>query len=447
MQMTETLQNFILGHAEDDVSQLLLNASRYKNINIKAAVEQIIARRQIKDKLPSWHNDSRLFYPSTLAAEQCSSEKTAKYKQRLVSSDDVLCDLTGGLGVDSYFFSQKVRHVTYVEQDEKYCDAARYNMEMLGASDVCVVNGNAVELATNNDRRVSDANVFYIDPARRGKSNKRMFAISDCEPDITKIWTFILNGSDKNPRDKEAQMSTGLYKQNKVIVKLSPMLDISHVLSQLPEIDEVHVVSVKNDCKELLIVASSGGDTCSINLSESVAEQRKGGRLVDFPKNDAEVFCVNYTSEGTEQLFTFKLSEEHTASVSFATKTGKYLYEPNASILKAGAYKSVALRYGVEKLHVNSHLYTSDDFIPLFPGRIFEIADVIPFGNQSCKNLSSEMPQANITARNFPLSVEDLRKRTRIVDGGDTYLFATILSDNKKVLIKCRKAGIVSIRE
>ena len=400
MKMTEALRKFVHDHAGADLSELLLSASRYKDIDVKMAVGQMDARVRIKDKLPSWYNNDRLFFPSVMATEQCSSEITALYKQRLIQSSDCLCDLTGGLGVDAYFFSQKARRVVYVERNEDYCDAARYNLEILGASGVCVINADATDVVANNDSRISEANVFYVDPARRGAGNKRMFAISDCEPDMAKIWSLL--------RDKRCG----------VIVKLSPMLDITRVLAQLPGVSEVHVVSVKNECKELLVVVDALWGECS----------------------DMQIVCVNYASSGEEQLFRFSLSGEHSATARLAERVGRYLYEPNSSILKAGAYKSVALHYGVEKLHVSSHVYTSDNLVSSFPGRIFEVAGVIPFGSRMCKELMSEIPQANISARNFPLSVDDLRKRTRIVDGGDVYLFATTLADNSKVLIRCRKA-------
>ena len=400
MKITETLRKFISDHAGDDLSVLLLSASRYKDVDVKAAVEQIKARSRIKDKLLSWYKDDRLFFPSTLAAEQCSSEITALYKQRIIKSEDRLCDLTGGLGVDAYFFSQKAMYVIYVEKNEAYCDAARYNMDMLGASGVRVINADANDLVENDDSRVSDINVFYIDPARRGVGNKRLFSISDCEPDMSKIWPMLQE------------------KRCRVIVKLSPMLDITQVLTQLPGVSEIHLVSVKNECKELLVIS---------------------GSIVDENFN-TQISCANYTSGGEEQLFRFRLSEERSASVCFAKSVGRYLYEPNSSILKAGAYKSVSLRFELEKLHVSSHLYTSNRFVSSFPGRIFEVEDVFPFGSRICKELMSEIPQANISVRNFPLSVDDLRKRMRVVDGGDVYLFATTLSDNKKVIIKCVKA-------
>ena len=402
MKMSEPLRKFIHDHAGDDLSGLLLSASRYKDVDVKAAVGQIAARARIKDKLPSWYNDDRLFFPSTLSTEQCSSEIAALYKQRLIQSDDCLCDLTGGLGVDTCFFAQKAGCAIYVERNEDYCDAARYNMNVLGVSNVSIINGDATDVVMNNDSRISDANVFYLDPARRGVGNKRMFAISDCEPNLTKIWPLLRE------------------RQCKVIVKLSPMLDIAQVLTQLPGACEVHVVSVKNECKELLVV------------SDAFANE----------ESDVQIFCANYTSSGEEQLFRFSLSDEHHAVVGLAEEVGQFLYEPNSSIMKAGAYKSVALRYGVEKLHASSHLYTSNHIVSSFPGRIFEITDTIPFGSRVCKGLSSDIPQANISVRNFPISADDLRKRTRIVDGGDIYLFATTLSDNSKVLMKCVKASL-----
>jgi len=405
MQITETFQTFVLEHAEDDTSRLLLNAAQHKGIDIKLAVEQILARRQIKTKLPSWYSNSRIFYPSTLAAEQCSSEQTASYKQRLIKPEDSLCDLTGGLGVDTYFFSQIVQHVTYVEQDEKYCNAARHNMKTLGASNINIINSDAAKIVAEDEKQVSGVNTFYIDPARRGTGNKRMFAICDCTPDITEMWPIMRR------------------RQCKIIVKLSPMLDISQVLSQLTGVNEVHVVSVRNDCKELLIVADATPPT-------------------DEQTIETEVFCTNYTSSGTEQTFKFHLSEEHSASINFAQKASKYLYEPNSSILKAGAYKSIAKSFRIEKLQVSSHLYTSDSLTPSFPGRIFEITEIIPFGSRTCKGLSVRIAQANISTRNFPLSADELRKRTRISDGGETYIFATTLSDNKKVLMICRKASL-----
>ena len=402
MKITDTLQKFIHDHANDDLYELLLSASRYANVDVEAAVVQIKARRQLKDKLPSWNKMDNLFFPSTLVAEQCSSEVTAMYKQNLICSRDCICDLTGGLGVDTYFFSKKAEYVVYVEKDEDYCNAARHNFDILETSNVIVVNGDAIDLVAGNDSRVSGANFFYIDPARRGSGNKRVFAISDCIPDMAILWPLLRE------------------KQCRIVVKLSPMLDITQAITQLQGVCEVHIVSVKNECKELLILSENG-----TTLSE---------------KSDIRIVCVNFKSDGDEQVFRFYLHDEHSAAIHLAERVGRYLYEPNSSILKAGAYKSVSAHFGVEKLNVSSHLYTSDNLISSFPGRIFEVYDVIPFGSRIYKALFAEVPQANITVRNFPLSAEELRKLTHIADGGEVYLFATTLSDSKKVIIKCRKA-------
>ncbi len=400
MKMTETLRRFVVEHSEEDVLKLLLNASRHKDIDIKFAAMQIAARRRAKEKLPSWHANSFLLFPSELSVEQSSSEDTALYKQRLIDCNDVLCDLTGGLGVDVYFFSRKVRQAMYIEKNEAYCDAARDNMKQLKALNIEIVHGDSASIVKSKDSPVlADVNVFFIDPARRSPEGKRVFAIEDCEPDLIKLWPFLCE------------------KQCKIIVKLSPMLDISRVLALLPGIGEVHVVSVKNDCKELLVVTNPSTQEHS----------------------DIHFHCINFTSQDIEQSFYFNLSQEQMGVAPLAKCIGRYLYEPNASVLKAGAYNMAALHFGLEKVHVNSHLYTSETLESSFAGRIFEVDQVYIFNNRLCKILSAEIPKANISTRNFPLSAGELRKRIRIAEGGDVYLFATTFSDNKKVIIKCSK--------
>ena len=357
MEQIEKLSRFIKEHASDDLNRLLLSASRYPGIDIPFVVDQLKSRRQIKDKLPSWYQNDRLVFPAKIAAEQCSSEQTALYKQRLVDPQAHVCDLTGGLGIDSYFFSRKVRQVTYIERFPAYCEAAIHNFKVLDVGNVTVLNGDSTELIDKTD----GIDVFYIDPARRGEGNKRVFALQDCEPDLTKLVPVLFGHAPK------------------VIAKLSP----------------------------------------------------KGG--------SPQICCVNFTSEEEPELFAFSLVEEREAVASIRGEVKRYLYEPNASILKAGAFKAVATRFGLNKLHVSSHLYTSDEVVPSFPGRSFVVDEVIPFTNKQCKTLSRQIPQANITVRNFPLSVDELRKRTKIVDGGTIYLFATTLENGDKVLIKTHK--------
>lgn len=394
MELTISHIQFIKEHITDDLARLLLSASKYPGIDIPFLVEQIAARRQIREKLPSWYENERLVFPAKIAAEQCSSEQTAAYKQSLVDENWTVCDLTGGLGIDSYFLSRKVKHLTYIERFPAYCEAAEHNFSILGASNITVVNADT----TQSVDILPEVDVFYIDPARRGESNKRVFALQDCEPNLLVLLPELLK---RSPR---------------VIAKLSPMADIQMTLDLLPGTTSVHVLSVKNECKELLFVV----------------ERETAGR-------EPLIRCINFGTDGM-QSFSFTGEEERNALLlSPAGSVGTYLYEPNASVLKAGAFKQIAVRTEVKKLQVSSHLYTSDQWVSDFPGRRFRVDEVLPFSGKLCKGLSKIIPQANITVRNFPLSVEELRKRTKIADGGAVYLFATTLADGEKVLIRCSK--------
>ena len=394
MKLNEEQKQFIREHAADDLSRLLLSASKYSAQNVPFLIEQIAARRQIREKLPSWYENDELLFPVRIAAEQCSSELTALYKQGLVEASECLCDLTGGLGIDSYFFSRKVKKLTYIERFAAYCEVAKHNFEVLGADNIEVINADIAEYLL----QLPPADVFYIDPARRGESNKRVFALPDCEPDLPKLLPSLLERAPK------------------VIAKLSPMADIQFTLDLLPGTTEVHVISVKNECKELLFV---------------VERENK--------KDSPQIVCVNFAGSGRKESFSYAWHDERDVNLYQADRVKHYLYEPNASILKAGAFRMTAFRFGLEKLHASSHLYTSDNLRDDFPGRRFVVDEVIPFSNKQCKALSKTIPQANITVRNFPLSVAELRVRTKIADGGEVYLFATTLTDGGKVLVKCHK--------
>lgn len=393
MQVTEQFRDFIRKHQKDDLNKLLLSANRYPDIDIPFAVEQLTSRRQIKDKLPSWYDNEALLFPAKIAAEQCSSELTGLYKQQLVGENERVCDLTGGLGVDSYFISRKAREVLYLERFERYCETARHNFGVLQADNIQVLNTDAVEYL----EQIEQVDLFYIDPARRGEGDKRVYALEDCEPDLIRLAPALLQ---KAPR---------------IIAKISPMADIQHTLQLLPQTTGVHVVSVKNECKELLFI-----------LERTTA-------LVD-----PLITCVNLASESTES-FSFTLADERDTAAGMAAGIGRFLYEPNASLLKAGAFKCVADRMGVAKLQVSSHLYTSDNLVELFPGRKFAVQEVYPFTGKLAKELHKTVPKANITVRNFPLSVQELRKRTKIAEGGDVYIFATTNVNGDKLLVRCSK--------
>ncbi|MCC8094936.1 MAG: class I SAM-dependent methyltransferase [Tannerellaceae bacterium] len=265
MKLTEVTKHFIREHAGEDPVRLLLSASRYPEIDMPFAIEQIRGRKQIREKLPSWYQQEELVFPSKIAAEQCSSEATALYKQQLVEEGQHLCDLTGGLGIDSYYFSRKVRQVTYIERFPEYCEAARQNFTTLQAGNITVKNGDVA--ACLNE--IEDVDVFYVDPARRAEGNKRIFALQDCEPNLPELLPLLLQ------------------KAPKIIAKLSPMADIRMTLDLLPGTTAIHVLSVKNDCKELLFAIERGAR-----------------------ESDPAVYCWNRSAAGEKELFQTSLQRE-----------------------------------------------------------------------------------------------------------------------------------------
>lgn len=392
MPLSSEILHFVREHLDDDPNKLQFQKKNYPDNRVAIAVEQIRARERIRTKLPSWYANTAVFYPSELATEQCSSELTANYKARLVTGD-TLCDLTGGMGVDSYFFSRAASCVTYVEQNPLYCEAARYNFQILGTENIEVINGDATQVAGT-----LTAESYYIDPSRRTRDNRRIFALADYEPNVLEI--------------KEQLLAQG----KRLIVKMSPMEDITAVASLLPETTDIHVLSVKNECKELLFV------------------------LEATPANKAiTVHTVNFAADGTEQYFAFTPEEEKEAPRRLTDTVGKYLYEPNSSILKSGAFKLPATRYNLSKLHQHSHLYTGDTLVCDFPGRIFQVRQVFDFSSKWLKQIAKTLPKANITTRNFKISADEIRSRGKIKDGGNTYLFATTLNDGKAVIIQGEK--------
>lgn len=391
---TTDFYSFIKEHIDDDIHTLLLKKNKNFPFDYIFAVEQIEIRKKIKQKLPSWHKNYRLIFPSKLSYEQASSEITARYKQRLLQGSSV-CDLTGGLGIDSFYLSQVAKQAIYVEISRDYCEAAVHNFAELGVSSIQVVHDNC-EHYIDSTNCFSDT--YYIDPARRGYENRRLYALSDCEPDILKLKDKILS------------------KGKRLIVKSSPMLDIHASLQAFGDVAQVHILSVKNECKELLFVidnASTGKDT--------------------------QLVCVNFSTSDKEQIYIAGFKEEKENTPVVLGELRKFLYEPNASILKAGLFRSISAKYHIDKLHINSHLYTSDEMVDYFPGRIFEITESFDFSKKNMASVARKYPQANISVRNFPLPADVLRGKMRIKEGGDIYLFATTLFPNNKKLVIGRK--------
>ena len=398
MTLTEATLRFIAEHRRDDVRALALQAGKYPDVDMPTALTQIAGRQTAETKIPTWAATEGILYPPHLSMEQCSSEVTARYKASVVSGYNSPChslaDLTGGFGIDFSFLAPHFGQTTYVERQEVLCQAAHHNFPLLGLSATHVIHADGGDYL----RQMPAVDWLYLDPARRNGHGGKTVAIADCEPDVTALETLLLE------------------KAVHVLVKLSPMLDLAQALHTLKHVVAAHVVSVAGECKELLLVLARG----------------------EAPQaDDVPVRCVNLSA--TDDAFTFTRHEEQEAPCRYADAPRAYLYEPNASLLKAGAFRSLSYIYKVEKLHTNSHLYTSDEALPYFPGRMFRIDGWCGFGKHEVKVLLDGIRKANLTIRNFPATVAELRKRLNLGEGGETYLFATTLNDGRKILLRCSK--------
>jgi 16S rRNA G966 N2-methylase RsmD len=389
--LSENDKRWIREHLSDDVEQLALHAKpdTYQKDNFRFLLTQIAAKQQIKQKLPAWYAIDDLLYPSRLPLEQCSSEITARYKASLLAGNTLL-DLTGGFGVDTAFMASRFAQVTYIERQTELTEIVRNNFSVLELSNIDVRNIDGLDYLSS----AGAVDAIYLDPARRSGSGKKVMQIEDCEPDVVVIQDILLQ------------------RASQALIKLSPMLDIQSALGSLKHVRQIHVVSVENECKELLFLLERA--------------------WTDEPL----ITCVNFRKKGDHIPVTFTRTEEKQAQIAYTKEVDNYLYEPNASLLKAGFYKGVALRYGVRKLHSDSHLYTAPELIPDFPGRIFQVETVVALNKKALKKFFSGITQAHITTRNFPVAIAELRKQWKIKEGGDVYLFATTLADGRHVIIR-----------
>ena len=422
--MNEATAKFIREHADDDVRQLALRGMKDPEVNLVYALDQIAGRQTARRKLPSWAATEGIIYPPHLSMEQCSSEQTAHYKaaiMRELSERRRMVDLTGGFGVDFSFLARSFEEAIYVERQQPLCDIARENFRRLGIHQAEVVCGDAEEYLRNMPK----ADLIYIDPARRDSHGGRTYALSDCTPDVLALRNLLLS------------------KAERVLLKLSPMLDWRKAVCDLGEeyVREIHIVSVQNECKELLLVMADRGFRGARNVESGVSARP----LVACYRRDARnVHCVNLTGEG-EQHFVFapQISLHTPPSTlhekSFTLHEFNYLYEPNASIMKAGCFDALAQQFCICQIAQNSHLFVSDVRVNDFPGREFAIESVSTMGKHELKKKLGGMTQANIAVRNFPLTVAELRRRLKLSEGGSTYIFATTLADKSHVLLITRK--------
>ena len=423
--MNQAMFDFICQHQDDDVRQLAFLGSKYPEVDMPFALDQIRGRKMARVKLPRWASIDGIIYPPHISMEQCSSEATALYKaelaERLLNQQKIkICefttkdtvapkfaknegtcenqgkvgfaDLTGGFGVDFSYIAERLGvRAMYVERQEHLCEKAKENFLRLGLANAEVKNGDGIEVL----HTLEHLSLIFIDPARRDDAGNKVVSLKDCTPDVTIL--------------QEEMLSKADY----VVIKLSPMLDWHRAVNELSHVREVHIISVNNECKELLLVLSA----------------RNMGNL--------RIYCVN-----DAQSFVCEESDMEASSVKIAPSTleeMQYLYEPNASLMKAGCFGVLSGRYDARMLSKNSHLFVSREPITAFPGRSFRIIAVSSFNKKELKRHLSGITKANIATRNFPLSVAELRKRLKLKDGGETYIFATTLSDESHVLVITNK--------
>lgn len=471
--MNQATIDFIRQHQDEDVRQLAFLGSKNSDVDMPFALDQIRGRQMARTKLPRWAGLDGIIYPPHISMEQCSSEVTAMYKAELAArllnseicefatkgtvvpkftkNDDTLgkqenvsfLDMTGGFGVDfSYIAAQLGVNSMYVERQAHLCEAAKENFERLGLKNAIVKNGDGVEVlhgfsTCDADSQISKEmplRLIFIDPARRDDAGNKVVSLQDCTPDVTLLQDEMLEKSDF------------------VIIKLSPMLDWHRAVSELKCVREVHIVSTGNECKELLLVFSSSFGKKTKSSAE--ADEDKASET-DDETSHLKIYCIN-----DNQVMSYDETDKSVVSIASGIECGivglekcsseendlpqdnckpLYLYEPNASLMKAGCFGVISSRYGVKMLAKNSHLFVSEDPVADFPGRSFRIKAVSSFNKKDLKRQLSGITKANIATRNFPLSVTELRKRLKLKDGGDTYIFATTLSDESHVLFICEK--------
>ena len=399
--MNKNTIDFILNHPTADTCTLLLGASGYPDIDISTAARCIEARRKLKTKVPLWMSFPELLFPYPLALEQCSSQATAIYKQRFIPEGAVVADLTAGLGVDAYFLSRKAAFLECFEHNPVLFQATRHNMSILNAQNIIVTSGNSVDLLDRGRKY----DLIYLDPDRRSGTGRRLYSIKDCEPDITLI------------KDDLFRLT------GRILVKVSPMADITALLRMLPETSQVHVISTADQCREVLLLLEKGfsGQTQITAVDISII---KGG----------------IKTRG----ITATISAEREAECRWATSDdilkaeGQYLFQPLRAIAKAGFLKLAAARANLSKISVNVHLYLSAEKLPDFPGKTFLIEKVLPFSGKTIKALKTICPAASVTARDLPLTSDQLRARADIKEDDTFHIFAFPASDGKKFILICK---------
>lgn len=386
--LNKEVQDYIKKNLNADVHKIMMSKSPFTDVSTRELAEQIDSKRRSEKKLPSWFNTEGIYYPSKLSIEQTSSEITASYKAQLIKGG-LAIDLTGGFGVDSYYFSQTVEKLIHCELNEELSDITHYNLAKLGAKNIEFICGDGLSFLKNTSLKFD---TIYIDPSRRVE-NKKVFMLHDTEPDVIGSLPLLLEKSER------------------VVIKTSPMLDIQEGLRDFKNhVAEIHVLSYKNECKELLWVLS--------------------------PQTNPEpnIYCVLLRNPPIK--FCFLLSEERDCVLDDYSPPLSFFYEPDVAVLKAGAFKSLAQAFNIVKLSVNTHLYTSDQLIVDFPGKIFKVKASTAYKLFIKEKRSGSF---NIVSRNFPLTPEQIKKKHKLTDGGEEYLFFTTGSNGNLLTIEAER--------
>ncbi|MEN8825291.1 MAG: class I SAM-dependent methyltransferase [Wenyingzhuangia sp.] len=384
--LQKQVQDFVQHNLKSDVHKLALKGSPFKDINIQELIGQIEAKRKCEKKLPSWFHASNIYYPSKINIEQTSSEFTARHKSHLIKGESII-DLTGGFGVDDIAFSKQFKKVTHCELNVGLSKIVSHNLKELGIHNIDLVEGDGIDYVLKNDNCYD---WIYIDPSRRNDKKGKVFMLKDCLPNVPQHLLDLLD------------------KSNHILLKISPLMDITSCVQELEFVKEIHIIAVDNEVKEILVFIEKG-------------------------YNGEITVKATHLSKKIEP-FTFSYQQDYNYTLSPPLK---YLYEPNSAILKSGGFSAVAHQYKLDKLHQHSHLYTSNQYKE-FPGRAFEILHILPYNKKKITKLLPNK-KANITTRNFKETVAMIRKKTGIKEGGDVYLFFTTDLNNHQIVLFCKK--------
>lgn len=380
------VQDFITTNLNSDITKLILKGSPFNNISIQELSNQIISKQKSKNKLPNWFNTQNVYYPPKISIEQTSSEITANYKSNLVSGDAII-DITGGFGIDAFYFAKKFKNVIHSEINDEVSKIVAHNYQQLKVNNIQTVASDGLEFLKNTNQKFD---CIYIDPSRRDDIKGKVFLLKDCLPNVPENIDFLFT------------------KSANILIKNSPMLDITATINELKFVKEIHIIAVNNEVKELLFL------------------------LKKEYKGMVNVNTVNLLKDKNQE-FNFILKNNSDLKYN---SPQKFIYEPNAAILKSGGFNQITKQYNVGKLHQHSHLYTSEEIIENFPGRIFKIDAVFSYNKKQLKK-ELAIDKANITTRNFPKTVAQIRKETKLKDGGNIYLFFTKNLDEKLIVLKC----------